>query len=222
MEVFSKNISIAYENIELHHEIEETQSDIIYMLGEAVETRSKETGNHVKRVAQISKLLALECGFSEDEAEVIRFASPLHDVGKIGIPDAILNKPGKHTPEEWEIMKTHAMLGYDMLKASNKRILRAGALIARDHHEKWTGGGYPFNRQSDDIHIYGRITAVADVFDALGSERCYKKAWALEKIVALMNEEKGQQFDPTIVDILLNNMDKVNSICAAYPDVIKD
>jgi response regulator RpfG family c-di-GMP phosphodiesterase len=105
----------------------------------------------------------------------------LHDLGKIGVPDAILNKPGKHTPDEWEIMKSHALLGYEMLNKSERRILQAGALLARDHHERWEGGGYPYNKSGDDIHIYGRITAVADVFDALGSDRCYKKAWPVEQ-----------------------------------------
>jgi len=218
LEVFANNVGVAFENIELHHDIEETQREIVYMLGEAVETRSKETGNHVKRVAEISKLLALDIGMSAEEAEIIRLASPMHDVGKIGIPDAILNKPGKHTPEEWDIMKTHAQLGYDMLKNSKRRILRAGAIIARDHHEKWTGGGYPRNLKSNDIHIYGRISAVADVFDALGSDRCYKKAWCMDKIINLFKEEHGQHFDPRLVDSLLNNIDKVIAIRDHYAD----
>jgi len=218
IEVFAKNIGVAYENIELHQDLEETQREIVYMLGEAVETRSKETGHHVKRVAEISKLLALDYGLSDDEAEVIRLASPMHDVGKIGIPDAILNKPGKHSPEEFEIMKTHAQLGYDMLKGSNRRILKAGALIARDHHEKWGGGGYPNNIKGEDIHVYGRITAVADVFDALGSERCYKKAWPMDKVLDLFKEERGQQFDPVLVDGLLNNIDQVIAIKDAFED----
>jgi len=218
MEVFAKNVGIAYENIELHQNIEETQREIVYMLGEAVETRSKETGNHVKRVAEISKLLALDYGLDADEAEVIRLASPMHDVGKIGIPDVILNKPGRHTEEEFEIMKTHAALGYDMLKASQRSILQAGAIIARDHHEKWNGEGYPDGRKEDDIHIYGRVVAVADVFDALGSDRCYKKAWPIEKILDLFQEEKGRQFDPRLVDGLLNNIDQVLAIRNEYAD----
>lgn len=218
MEVFAKNVGVAYENMELHQDLEETQREIVYMLGEAVETRSKETGNHVKRVAEISKLLALDYGLDEDEAEVIRLASPMHDVGKIGIPDAILNKPGRHTPEEFEIMKTHAMLGYEMLKSSKRRILRAGAVIARDHHEKWSGEGYPHGRSGDDIHVYGRIVAVADVFDALGSDRCYKKAWPLDKVLDLFKEERGRQFEPALVDGLLDNVDKVVAIRDAYAD----
>ena len=218
IEVFSKNVGVAFENIELHHDLEETQREIVYMLGEAVETRSKETGNHVKRVAELSKLLALEYGLDMEEAEVIRLASPLHDLGKIGIPDAILNKPGRHTPEEFEIMKTHAMLGYDMLKSSKRRILQAGAVIARDHHEKWNGEGYPYGRKEDDIHLYGRIAAVADVFDALGSDRCYKKAWPMDKIIDLFKEERGRHFEPRIVDGLLDNLDKVIAIRDAYTD----
>ncbi len=219
MEVFLRNIAIAYENIDLHQEVEETQREIVYMLGEAVETRSKETGNHVKRVAEISKVLALGYGLDEETAEIIKLASPLHDVGKIGIPDAILNKPGKHTPEEWEIMKTHAILGYDMLKSSNKRILQASAIIARDHHERWAGGGYPFNISGEKIHLFGRITAIADVFDALGNERCYKKAWPRDQIFALLQEERGKQFEPRLVDVLMSKLDEIDDICARYSDV---
>jgi response regulator RpfG family c-di-GMP phosphodiesterase len=219
MEIFARNIGIAYENIDLHQEIEETQREIVYLLGEAVEKRSKETGNHVKRVAEISKLLALEYGLDEEEAEVLRLASPLHDVGKVGIPDAILNKPGKHTPVEWEIMKTHAILGYDMLKSSRKRILKAGAIIARDHHEKWAGGGYPADKSGKEIHVYGRITAIADVFDALGNERCYKKAWPQEQIIQFLTQESGIHFEPKLVDLLLENMGKISLICNAYKEL---
>ncbi len=219
IQLFNRNVSIAFDNIHLHNEIEETQREIVYMLGEAVETRSRETGNHVKRVAEISKLLALEIGLAEDEAEIVRLASPLHDVGKIGIPDHILNKPGKHTTEEWEIMQTHAALGHEMLNTSKKRSLRAGADIALEHHEKWNGRGYPFGKKEDEIALVGRITAVADVFDALGSDRCYKKAWSLDKIIDLMKEERAEHFDPALVDILLANMDKVVNIRDRFVDV---
>lgn len=217
LDVFQRNVAIAFENIELHQEIEQTQREIVYMLGEAVEKRSKETGNHVKRVAEISKMLALSYGLPKDEAEILRLASPLHDVGKIGIPDAILNKPGKHDQDEWEIMKTHASLGYEMLRSSNKRVLKAGAIIARDHHEKWDGSGYPVGKKGEEIHIYGRITAVADVFDALGSDRCYKAAWPLEKIIALLEEQRGKHFEPKIVDLLLGQIDDVSKICKLFP-----
>lgn len=219
IELFSKNVGIAFENLHLNKEIEDTQKEIVHRLGEAVETRSKETGNHIRRVAEYSKLLALGCGLDSAVAEIIRLASPLHDIGKIGIPDAILNKPGKHSPEEWEIMKTHAQLGYDMLEGSERPILRAGALIALEHHEKWSGEGYPNGKKGADIHIYGRITALADVFDALGSDRCYKKAWPLEKILDLLREERGRHFDPDLVDTFFARIDEFLAIRDAYPDL---
>jgi len=218
VQLFTKNVSIAFENIHLLADLDATQREIVYLLGEAVETRSMETGNHVKRVAELSKLLALEYGLNHDESEVIKLASPLHDVGKIGIPDAILNKPGRHTDDEREIMKTHAEIGYRMLAGSGRRVLQAGAVIANEHHERWDGAGYPNCKKGEDIHIYGRITAVTDVFDALGSDRCYKEAWPLEKVIDLMEEEKGKHFDPNLVDILLRNIDKVTAICGRYSD----
>ena len=219
IELFSKNVGIAFKNLHLNKEIEDTQKEIVHRLGEAVETRSKETGNHIRRVAEYSKLLALGSGLGSDVAEIIRLASPLHDIGKIGIPDAILNKPGKHTPEEWEIMKTHAQLGYDMLEGSDRPILLAGAIIALEHHEKWSGEGYPNGKKGEDIHIFGRITALADVFDAPGNDRCYKEAWPHEKILDLLREERGRHFDPDLVDTFFNRIDEFLKIRDAYPDV---
>jgi len=218
VDIFTRNISVAFDNVYLHEDIEATQSEIVYMLGEAVEKRSRETGNHVKRVAEISRLLALEVGLSENDAETLCVASPLHDLGKIAIPDGILNKPGLHTPEEKEIMRTHAEIGYLMLGNSKRRILQAAAIVAHEHHERWDGAGYPRGLAGDDIHIYGRITAVADVFDALGSSRCYKTPWALEDIKALFERERGKQFDPRLVDILFEKMNEVVAIRERLPD----
>lgn len=218
IDLFLRNVSITFDNLALQREVEETQREIVYRLGEAVESRSKETGNHVKRVAKISRLLAEKSGLSSEQADVILYASPLHDIGKIAIPDAILNKPGKLDAEEWEIMQTHAMLGYDMLKSSNRQILKAGAVIARDHHEKWNGTGYPAGKSGEDIDIMGRITAVADVFDALGSDRCYKKAWPIEKVLALFREERGEHFDPGLVDLLFENLEGVCAIREQHSD----
>jgi response regulator RpfG family c-di-GMP phosphodiesterase len=218
VDIFTRNVSIAFDNVYLHEDIEATQSEIVYMLGEAVEKRSRETGNHVKRVAEISRLLALEVGLSEAEAETLAIASPLHDLGKIAIPDGILNKPGRHTPEEQEIMRTHAEIGYLMLKNSKRRILQAAAIVAHEHHERWDGAGYPQGLAGSDIHIYGRITAVADVFDALGSSRCYKTPWALEDIKALFERERGKQFDPQLVDILFEKIDDIAAIRERLPD----
>jgi len=203
----------------LNEEIINTQKEIIYTMGEIAETRSKETGHHVKRVAEYSKLLALKCGLSLEEAEMLKLASPMHDIGKVGIPDNILNKPGKLTADEYEIMKTHAQLGYEMLKHSNKPILQAASIVARDHHEKWAGNGYPRGISGEDIHIYGRITAVADVFDALGSDRAYKKAWEDERIFQLFKDERGKHFDPKIVDLFFENIDEIFEIRKKFSDV---
>jgi PAS domain S-box-containing protein len=195
------------EQVHLNREIIATQKEVISTMGAIGETRSKETGDHVKRVAEYSKLLALKCGLPLEEAEEIKMASPMHDIGKVGIADSILNKPGKLTEEEFDIMKTHAELGYEMLKGSQQPLLKTASIISREHHEKWDGSGYPRGLKGNDIHLYGRITAVADVFDALGHDRVYKKAWPLEKILDLFKEGRGKHFDPNLIDIFLNNLD---------------
>lgn len=204
------------EVINLHKELEDTQREVIYKMGEIVETRSEETGNHVKVVAEYSKLLAIKYGLSQSEAELLKHASPMHDIGKVGIPDSLLNKPSKLTCEEFEIMKTHTTVGYEILKTSNRPILKASAIVAYEHHEKWDGSGYPRGLSGHDIHIYGRITALADVFDALGSERIYKKAWKLNDILEYFKEEKGKHFDPELVDIFFNNLDEFLEIREKY------
>jgi len=204
------------EVIELNDAIEETQREVIYAMGEIGETRSKETGNHVKRVALYSELLAQLHGMDEKEASLLKMASPMHDIGKVGIPDAILHAPRKLTMEEFEIMKTHASLGFDMLKSSNKPILQAAAIVANEHHEKYDGSGYPNSRSGEEIHIFGRITAIADVFDALGSDRVYKKAWKLEDILEFFNQERGKHFDPKLVKLFMSNLDMFLEIRERY------
>ncbi|MDY0327314.1 MAG: PAS domain S-box protein [Arcobacteraceae bacterium] len=210
------------EVIELHKEIEDTQKDVIFSLGSIGEARSKETGNHVKRVAEYSKLLALKFGLSEAESELLKIASPMHDIGKIGIPDVILNKPAKFTPEEFEVMKNHAVIGYNMLNGSDRKLLKISATIAYEHHEKYDGSGYPRGLKGEEIHIFGRITAIADVFDALGSDRCYKQAWDLEKILNLFKEERGKHFDPILVDLLFENLEQFLKIRDTYVDTYID
>ena len=212
----SKNIK---EIQSLNKEIEDTQKEVILTMGAIGETRSKETGNHVKRVAEYSKILAIKYGLDENEANLLKEASPMHDIGKVGIPDRVLKKPAKLNDEEWEIMKGHAQLGYEMLKHSNRKILKAAAIVAKEHHEKWDGSGYPNGLKGEEIHIYGRITAVADVFDALGSDRCYKKAWPLEEILELFKKERGKHFDPKLVDLLFENIDEVVYIRDKYKDI---
>jgi PAS domain S-box-containing protein len=206
--------------VELHKEIEETQREVIYKMGEIGESRSQETGNHVKRVAEYSKLLATLYGLDSKECEILFTASPMHDIGKVRIPDSILNKPGKLNEEEWKTMRKHSVIGYNILKNSQRDILKAAAIVAMDHHEKWDGSGYPRKLRGEEIHIYGRITSLADVFDALGSSRCYKKAWSDEDISKLLEDEKGKHFDPKLVDLFFENIDKFKDIRDKYKDNI--
>jgi len=187
-------------------------------MGAVGESRSKETGNHVKRVAEYSKILALAYGLSSEEAELLKQASPMHDIGKIAIPDAVLNKPGRFNAQERKVMDGHAKLGYDMIKDSNRPLLQAASIVSYEHHEKWDGTGYPNAISGEDIHIYGRITALADVFDALGSDRVYKKAWSDEKILKLFKEERGKHFDPKLIDIFFEKLDKFYEIRETFKD----
>ena len=203
---------------DLSEEIEATQREVVFTMGAIGESRSKETGNHVKRVAEYSYLFAKYYGLPEKECELLRQASPMHDIGKVAIPDAILNKPGHLTLEEFEIMKTHPQLGFDMLKHSSRPLLKMAATVAYEHQEKYNGSGYPHGKKGEDIHIYGRITAIADVFDALGSERVYKKAWDDEAIYTFFREEQGEHFDPWLVDIFFEHLDEFLSIRDALKD----
>lgn len=218
IEIYSSNVSVAFENLYLNEEVENSQKEIIFTLGEIAETRSKETGYHVKRVAEYSKLLAVKYGIPEEEAEMIRLASSMHDVGKVAIPDAILNKPGQLTPEEFETMKNHTNYGYAMLNHTNSRMIKTAATIAHQHHERYNGSGYPNGLAGEDIHIYGRITAVADVFDALGSDRVYKRAWPQEEILNYFQRERGQHFDPKLVDIFFEHLPAIMQIRERYLD----
>lgn len=222
MELFSTNISIAYDNVSLYNEIEDTQHEVILTLGTIAEFRSRETSAHVNRVARYSELLARKYGMDSTKTKLIHLASPMHDIGKIGIPDSILHKPGKLTDEEFEVMKSHCQIGYDMLKKSSRPILKTAATIALEHQEKWDGSGYPDGKSAEGIHIYGRITAVADVFDALGSDRCYKKAWPLDKIIQYFKDQRGKHFDPNLTDILLNNLDDFLEIRDLHPSTYQE
>ncbi|WP_457750046.1 nitrate- and nitrite sensing domain-containing protein [Sulfurimonas sp.] len=206
------------QTIRLHEELEYTQEELIFRMGEIGETRSQETGFHVKRVAKYSEILAKYYGLNEKEIKYLTYASPMHDIGKVGISDDILNKPAKLTQDEWKIMKTHTDIGYELFRDSNKPLLKTAAIVAYSHHEKWDGSGYPRGLEGENIHIYGRITAVADVFDALGSDRCYKKAWDDEKIFALLKEEKGKHFDPKLIDIFFEHLNEFLAIRDHYND----
>jgi putative two-component system response regulator len=194
------------------------EHETLNILGKTAEYKDPETASHVARVAHYSKLIARELGLDEKEQELIFYAAPFHDLGKVGIEDKILLKPGKLDNEEFDIMKTHAMIGYEILKDSNSEYLQSGAQIALTHHEKYNGRGYPKGLVGDEIPIFGRIVAVVDVFDALTSNRPYKKAWSFEDALNLLKEESGQHFDPKIVDIFINNVDEIKEIYNSFKE----
>lgn len=206
-----KNIELALkvevQGARLLAEVEENQREMIYVLMEVMESTSDETGKHIKRVAESSRLLAHYTDFLSEEDEAIIFhAAPMHDIGKIAIPKEILSKPGKLTPAEFEVMKTHAEKGKEFLKNSKRKLLTAASIIAHEHHEKWDGTGYPRGLKGNEIHIFGRIVALADVFDALTHKRQYKQAWEIQEAVEYIKSLSGIQFDPMLVDIFIKNL----------------
>ncbi len=218
LDIFSKNISIAFENLYLDREIFETQAEIIATLGDVVETRSKEAANHVHRVAHLSRLVAEAAGLDDEQCNLIYMASPMHDIGKVAIPDSILLKPGPLAPDEWEQMKRHAQIGEEVFGRSRRPMLRAAAKIAGQHHERFDGGGYPRGLAGEQIDIFARIVALVDVFDALVHRRCYKPAWPIEKVVALLRQERGKHFDPHLVDCFLDKLPAALALVARFPD----
>lgn len=190
--------------------------ETLEVLSKAAEYKDPETASHIARVSHYSKLLARAYGLSEEEQEIIYYAAPLHDIGKIGIKDDILLKPGKLSAEEFEDMKTHTIKGGDILKDKTNSFLVAGKIIALTHHEKYNGKGYPLGLKGEDIPLYGRIVAVADVFDALTSVRPYKEAWSFERALGLLVEEKDQHFDAKLVDYFVENIDEVKKIYETF------
>jgi putative nucleotidyltransferase with HDIG domain len=217
-ELYATNVVLILETLTKKHEIEKTQKELLYVVGEAVEARSKETGAHVKRVALIAELLAQKLNLNERFIEAIRLAAPLHDVGKIAIPEAILHKPGKLTEDEWKIMKTHAEVGAEILSKSQVGLSKLGAKLAHYHHENWDGSGYPDGLKGENIPLEARIMAVADVFDALGSNRCYKTPWSADEIKTFFVEQKGKKFEAKLVDLVMENFDDFADIRVQFPD----
>lgn len=218
IELFCRNVAIAYENLMLSNEIEDTQRSIIYQLSEVIEHRSSDAGHHIRRMAEFSWLLAKEMGLSDEDAEIIRAASPLHDAGKVAIPDVVLNKPGKLTDEERVIMNTHSELGYSLFSDARPRILQMAATIAHEHHEKWDGSGYPKGLSGKAISIAGRIVALADVYDALSHARCYKTAWPQEQVLEFIRASSGSHFDPEVVDAFFRILPQIEAIRIQFAD----
>ncbi len=204
--------------LKANEEIIETQKEVIYTLGQIIETRSKETAKHVVRVAEYSYLIGLKQGLHQDDAMLLKIAAPMHDIGKIGIPDHILTKPGALSREEFDCIKTHTTIGYEILKKSHHKIMKMAGIIALSHHERWDGSGYPEGIIGEQISIYSRIVSIVDVFDAISHKRCYKDAWPLEEAKNNIVEQSGVMFDPRIVDLFLENWDEILTISAEHSD----
>lgn len=190
-------------------ELNESKLDAIYRLGLVADYRDTETSEHTKRVGRVSQILGVALGLDEAYCETLLYAAPMHDIGKVGIPDNVLLKPGKLDAAEWEVIKQHAEIGAKILENSPSNIIKLAQEIALTHHERWDGNGYPSGMQSTNIPISGRIVMVADVFDALNSDRPYKKAWPIDKIIEYMKEQSKIMFDPNIIDMFLNNIDEI-------------
>lgn len=199
LKLYDQNRQLEKKVLERTAELHETRLEITQRLGRAAEFRDNETGMHVIRMGHYSRLIASALGVDDEWADMILHAAPMHDVGKIGIPDRILLKPGKLSPAEWEIMKTHSTIGGKIFSEGTSRIMKMSQSIALTHHEKWDGSGYPEGLMGEEIPLEGRIVAVADVFDALISERPYKEAWPVENSVKLIEMESGKHFDPQVV-----------------------
>ena len=216
------HLALSNQKLELRNEVKkktkelnETRFEIIKKLGRAAEYKDNETGLHVIRMSQYCYYVAREYGIPEHEADILLHAAPMHDIGKIGIPDNILKKPGKLDAEEWKIMKTHSFIGAQIIGKRDVEILKVARTVCYEHHEKWNGQGYPKGLEKEGIHLYARIAAVSDVFDALTSKRPYKEAWPVEKAVNYIQNESCQSFDPKVVDafnkalpIILNSKEK--------------
>ncbi|WP_031480436.1 HD-GYP domain-containing protein [Maridesulfovibrio frigidus] len=214
--LYNQNIALEHQVAERTKDLYSTRLEVVRRLGIAAEFRDNETGLHIIRMSNYSRTIAKGYGLSNSEAGLLLNAAPMHDVGKIGIPDNILIKPGKLTPEEWKIMKTHTLIGGKIIGDYDNDLMATAKSVALTHHEKWNGTGYPEGLSGKNIPLEGRITAVADVFDALTSDRPYKEAWSDERAFDLLLKERGKHFDPEIVEIFFKNIEEIMSIKEKY------
>lgn len=214
----NQNIILEERVRERTQELEETRMEIIRRLGRAAEYRDNETGLHIIRMSKFSQVLALAAGMDEEDAEMILNASPMHDIGKIGIPDAILLKPGKLDASEWTTMKKHSTIGAKILSGHPSALMQMAREIALTHHEKWDGSGYPMGLRGEKIPFSGLIVALADVFDALTSERPYKNAWPVDEAVTYIKENSGKHFEPCLVELFIASLDKIIAIRDKYAE----
>jgi putative two-component system response regulator len=202
-------------------ELEETRMEVVHRLAVAAEYKDNETGLHVVRMSKVACRLGLAAGMSDEDAELLLKAAPMHDIGKIGIADNILLKPGKLTPEERVIMQEHAYIGAEILGEHEWPLMQMARQVALTHHEKWDGSGYPHGLKGEDIPLVGRITAIADVFDALTSDRPYKEGWPIEEAVNFIKEQSGSHFDPKLVDKFLECLGEITHIRETHRDLFE-
>lgn len=217
-ELYQYNQNILDAVDQRNKELKESQIEIIECLGYAAEFRDSETGMHTIRVGLYAQCLAKAMGMNDKEAESLLYSAPMHDIGKIGIPDMILLKPARLEDQEWEVMKQHTIIGEKILSRSRNKLLKQAGVIALNHHEKWDGSGYPKGLSGTDIHLFGRLVAIVDVFDALTMKRPYKKAWTIASAVDLINRESGKHFDPSLVELFNCNLDQIVEIKDTHAD----
>jgi putative two-component system response regulator len=198
--------------------LEDTRLEVVRRLGRAAEYKDNETGMHVVRMSKIAHLLARAMGMSEEDGKLLLHASPMHDIGKIGIPDYVLLKPGKLDADEWAIMKTHAQIGAEILGDHPSPLMQMARMVALTHHEKWDGSGYPKGLKGEEIPLVGRVTAVADVFDALTSVRPYKKGWPIDEAVQYIKDNAGSHFDPAVVEKFCDHLVEIIDIRETHRD----
>jgi putative two-component system response regulator len=215
-ESLASQAAVAYNNLMLEKKLNNAYRDTIYRLSAAAEYRDPDTSDHLTRISHYCKIIARHLNLSAEKQELIFDASPMHDIGKLGIPDSILLKPGKLTDEEREIMKGHPEIGADILGHSDSELMKMGALISLSHHEKYDGSGYPKGLKGEEIPIEGRIIALADVFDALASKRVYKEAWPIDKILQTILEDTGKHFDPIVVKAFFDGLKEIMEIFERY------
>ncbi len=219
---FASEAAVAIHNAQLTEQLREAHLETVFRLGVAAEYRDKETANHIRRVSEYSRLLAQSLGVGEDKLELVYWAAAMHDVGKLGVPDSILHKPGKLTPEERRTMQYHTLVGAKILQGANSDILQAAQAVTLTHHEKYDGSGYPQGLSGKDIPLLGRVVALSDVFDALSSRRVYKPPFPEEKVWDILRKEKGAHFDPYLVQVFEKEYDELLRIQSRYPDREED
>lgn len=218
MKLISELAGAAIEATMLYEKIKEVQKKVLIKLSKVAEYKNPESLNHFLRVGLISSLIAEKLGIDEEKCELLMLASTMHDIGKIGIPDRILQKSGRLEPDEWEIMKKHPIIGYELLYDEESELLQMAAIIALEHHERWDGRGYPFGKKEKEISLWARIVSVADNFDTLTTDKCDRASWSIDEAVNYMEVMKEKAFDPQVVNIFLENIEKIIEIKEKYKD----